>query len=72
VNANVLKLYRNGAPETLIANLSEIANDIEYMLVVRVMKDGAVRHDWSAVKSNLAALGAAETLKEVMLRACDE
>jgi hypothetical protein len=72
MSADVLRLYRNGAPETLIANLAEIETDIEYMLVVRVMKDGAIRHDWSYIKNSLAALGAVETLRTVMLANCDE
>lgn len=69
--AEILKFWRSGTPAVLIDNLAEKAEEIEFMLVVRVMKDGSVEHDWTAIPNSLAALGAAETLKEAMLRACD-
>ena len=68
--ADILKFHRTGAPAVLVGNLAEIADDIEFMLVVRVMKDGQVRHDWSSLPNSLTALGAAETLKDAMLKAC--
>lgn len=70
--AEILKFYRAGTPEVLAGNLSEISGEIDFMLVVRVMKDGSVKHDWTTIPNSLAALGAAETLKEAMLRACDD
>ena len=72
MSADILKLLRNGTAETLLANLTEQAEDISYMLVVRVMKDGSIKHDWTTIQNSLAALGAVETLREVMLRSCGE
>ena len=69
--SDVLKFQRNGTPAVLLDNLSELAEDISFMLVVRVMKNGDVKHDWTQIPNSLAALGAAETLKDAMLRACD-
>jgi len=68
--AGVLKFQKNGTPAALAGNLAEIANDIEFLLVVRVMKNGDVKHDWTALPNSLTALGAAETLKGAMLQAC--
>lgn len=69
--ADILKFQRDGTPAVLLENLAEISDEIEFMLVVRVMKDGQIRHDWSAIPNSLTALGAAETLKDAMLRSCD-
>ena len=71
MTAEVLKFQRNGTPAVLLENLADIANEIDFMPVVRVMKDGQIRHDWSAISNSLTALGAAETLKDAMLKACD-
>jgi hypothetical protein len=71
MSATVLKMQRNGTPAVLLENLAEKASEIDFMLVVRVMKDGSIKHDWTAVPNSLTALGAAETLKEAMLMACD-
>jgi hypothetical protein len=72
MSAAVLKFQKNGTPAVLCDNLAEQAEHIEFMLVVCVMKCGEVRHHWSQVPNSLTALGAAETLKEAMLRNCDE
>jgi len=66
----ILKFQRSGTPATLSDNLREIAPQVEFMLVVRVMKDGSVKHDWSNIPNCLTALGAAETLRDAMLEAC--
>jgi len=67
--ADILKMKRSGTPAVLIDNLAEIADDVDFMLVVRVMKNGDVKHDWTQLPNSLTALGAAETLKDAMLRA---
>lgn len=69
--SDVLKFQRNGTPAVLIDNLAELAEEISFMLVVRVMRNGDTKHDWTQIPNSLTALGAAETLKEAMLRACD-
>ena len=69
--ADVLRFQKNGTPAVLIDNLAEIANDIDFMLVVRVMKNGDVKHDWTSLPNSLIALGAAETLRDAMLSACN-
>jgi hypothetical protein len=71
MSAAILKMKRNGTPATLIDNLAEIAPDIEFMLVVRVMRNGRIEHDWTHITNSLTALGAAETLKDAMLKACE-
>jgi hypothetical protein len=70
--SDVLKFQRNGTPAVLAANLEDQADQIDFMLVVCVMKDGEIKHHWSQIANSLTALGAAETLKQAMLEACDE
>lgn len=68
--AEILKLRRSGTPAVLIENLADKAEEIELILVVRIMKDGEIKHDWSLIGNSLTALGAAETLKDAVLEAC--
>lgn len=63
----IIKLKRNGEPAVLLENLQELEDNIEYMLVVRVMKDHTISFDWSTLKNSLAALGAVEMLKQEVI-----
>lgn len=68
--SDVLKFQKTGTPRTLFENAAEIAHDVDFVLMVCVMKNGDIKHHWSQLPSSLTALGAAETLKDAMLQAC--
>lgn len=65
--AEIFQFAKSGSPTMLVQNLSEITDDIEYMLVVRIMKDKEIKFDWTAVPNNLHAIGAVELLKQEVL-----
>lgn len=64
---NIVKIKRNGTPPVLLENLQDIEDDIEYMLVVRVMKDKRISFDWTNLTNSLAALGAVEMLRQEVI-----
>ena len=65
--AEIIKFGKSGSPQTLCQNLLDISDDIEYMLVVRVMKDKAVGTDWTELKSSLEAMGAVSCLQKTVM-----
>ncbi len=69
--SDVINFSRPGTPELLLTNAAEVAGDMEFVLMVFVQKDGAVRTEWSKLSSNLVALGAIEYLKDAIKEASE-
>lgn len=63
MSAEVFKFGKPGSPQVLCQNLLDISDDIDYMLVVRVMKNKQVGTDWTALDNSLAAMGAVQCLQ---------
>lgn len=66
--AKIVKLLRNGSPETLFTNALAEADEVEVALVVMLRKDGMIRTDWSTVPSGLTALGLVDMLHKAVLK----
>lgn len=64
--AKILPFYRHGAPETLLANATDLALDMKFVIMVFVSKDGSISTEWSKLDSNLEGLGAVEVLKHAL------
>lgn len=67
MTAEVIKFGRNGSPQVLCQNLMDISDDIEFMLVVRVMKDREIGTDWTEIKNSLEAIGAVACLNQTVM-----
>ena len=67
--AQILKLQRSGTPQTLLENATEIADDMQFVAMVFVTKDGTIRTEWSELDNNLTAVGAVEILKRNLILA---
>lgn len=64
---NILRMQRSGAPQTLLENALDYAQDMDFLIMVYVDKDGTVNTEWSTLISKLKAIGAIEMLKQTLL-----
>jgi len=69
--SEIIRLTRQGTPARLAENILDLADDLRFMLVVMVETDGTIHTEWSALQSNLEALGAVEVLKQAVMQEGD-
>jgi len=63
----ITKLQISGTPQTLMDNAAEIADDMQFALMVFVRKDGTIGTEWSKLPNSLQALGAIEMLRHAVM-----
>lgn len=68
---SIYKFEKSGDVSVLLKNLQEIEDDIDFMIVVRVMKDKKIGTDWSNIQNSLSAIGAVAVLSKTVGDWCD-
>jgi hypothetical protein len=65
--SDVAQFQISGTPQTLLENVLDQADDVQFVMMVFLRKDGSIETEWSTLPNNLQALGAVEVLRASLL-----